>query len=253
MYKHSHVLFVAQESCISLCYDPSGLPFVVKTASDLSDEINTLSILANTGGHENLVSMVHNFTTNGKLHLVIEYCKDGDLLTHLQKTNRLNVSQALLYFRQIVNGLACLHKHGIAHRDMSLENVFLHDGKCKIGDFGLSCDANTIRGTVGKPMYMAPEVVIGTHSYDPKRADIWSLGIILFIMLTGVPMFSIAAKSDKLFRAVHRQGIYPILRICLKKGYMTQPLCDLLSNMLVVDPSHRISIEAIVDKLSTFE
>ncbi|EQC30417.1 serine/threonine protein kinase [Saprolegnia diclina VS20] len=252
-YGGGHDLDVLAQSRVQLSLDTRTSSHVVikthprrATTDDLTQEIATHAIL---GAHDHLVTMLDHFVVDGSAHIVLEYCNGGDLLTRLQRQQRFSPTDAMALGLDVAKGLACMHKHGVAHRDVSLENVFLHEGKCKLGDFGLSTELTTVRGTAGKLMYMAPEVATGHAAYDPKAADVWSLGIVLFIMLTGVPLFSVAAKSDKLFRAVHRQGLLPVLRICQKKGFMTPAISDVLLKMLVVAPSQRMTSEDVVHAL----
>ncbi|CAK4618167.1 hypothetical protein LEN26_011679 [Aphanomyces euteiches] len=217
-------------------------------AEDIMREIKTTTTLNQNGGHPNIVHMIDHFTQDGCSHLVLEYCNQGDLLTVQQRepTGRFDLARGLQYFRDILLGIQFMHKHNLAHRDLSLENVFVQDGRCKLGDFGLSVDATSpTSGSVGKKMYMAPEVVEG-HQYDPKAADIWSLGVVLFVMLTGVPLFEIASTKDKLYRAVTRQGLQPVLMICRKKGFLSAAVSDLLEKMLVITPENRMYIEDIL-------
>ncbi|GAB9477973.1 hypothetical protein Gpo141_00015188, partial [Globisporangium polare] len=177
-------------------------------------ERRVADLLATYGGHENLVRCYESFVSQGRLILVMEYCPDGDLLTHIQSlaSQALAQQDALTYFRQILLGVQFLHQLGLAHRDLSLENVLLKDGVCKVSDFGLSTDADrTCRGAlVGKAYYMAPEVVAG-EPYDPTKADVWSLGIVLFIMLTGSPLVAIASPADKGMKALMMYGVEKIL------------------------------------------
>ncbi|GMF44073.1 unnamed protein product [Phytophthora lilii] len=99
---------------------------------------------------------------------------------------------------QVFAGVNYLHQQiGIAHRDLSLENVLMHNGECKVSDFGLSVAAKArCKERVGKEYYMAPEVVAG-KTYDPVKADIWSLGIMWFILLTGSPLVAIASFQKR--------------------------------------------------------
>ncbi|GLE10938.1 hypothetical protein PINS_up023210 [Pythium insidiosum] len=101
-----------------------------------------------------------------------------------------------------------MHSNGFAHRDLSLENVLVtDDNTCKVCDFGLAAVADQPSNeTVGKMFYMAPEVLSGS-SYDPKKADVWSLGVMLFIMLFGAPPVESAAPTDARFKIISTKGI----------------------------------------------
>ncbi|KAG6612200.1 serine/threonine protein kinase [Phytophthora cinnamomi] len=108
--------------------------------------------------------------------------------------------------RQVTLGLHFLHSNGIAHRDVSLENVLLRGGVCKLSDFGLATDAERMCAeVVGKANYMAPEVVAG-EAYAPVAADMWSLGIVLFIMLTGSPLWYARVPAEQEFTSTFSTG-----------------------------------------------
>ncbi|KAF0683098.1 Aste57867_24786 [Aphanomyces stellatus] len=264
-YTTARVLFDAPYGSVSLCHDANQTKCVVKcvslaqrgqsaqrhrAAEDIVREIEVTDFLNANGGHPNIVQMQHHFTQDGCSHLVLEYCNQGDLLTvqQLEPSGRFDLPRGLAFFRDIVLGLQFMHKHNLAHRDLSLENIFVKDGRCKIGDFGLTVDATAARtDSVGKLMYMAPEVVDGSARYDPKAADIWSLGVVLFVMLTGVPLFEVASTKDKLFRAVARQGLQPVLLICRKKGFLSPEVADLLEKMLAINPDDRLFVEDILE------
>ncbi|GMF23469.1 unnamed protein product [Phytophthora lilii] len=174
-------------------------------------EQRVAAMLTANGGHRNVVQPHFHFVHERRLFLVNELCRDGDL--HSFMSERFNASsflqehEVLALMHQVLQGVYYLHTTiGVAHRDLSLENVLLSRGVCKITDFGLSTDSRRIceGGLVGKDYYMAPEVVAGKR-YDPVLADVWSLGIMWFIMLTGSPLLSLASPSVKGFNAVKRR------------------------------------------------
>lgn len=118
---------------------------------------------------------------------VTEYCEKGDLYSYIQAHGPLIAYQMRHIFKQIVMAVQFLHERNIAHRDIKPENVFIDiDFNVKLGDFGLSretCKDNLCSTICGTLIYLAPEVFSGEH-YDPKKTDIWSLGILLFTMST---------------------------------------------------------------------
>ncbi|KXN67047.1 kinase-like protein, partial [Conidiobolus coronatus NRRL 28638] len=140
--------------------------------------------------HENVVKTVDLVTHNNNLAIVMEYCPTN--LFNLVKNHTLSKSALHDYFTQIATGVAYLHNEvGIAHRDLKLENICVGlDGRVKIIDFG---SALSIRGLCGSDPYIAPEVWTSNDplhphyniGYDPRLADIWSMGIILTAMHTG--------------------------------------------------------------------
>ncbi|EGZ25089.1 hypothetical protein PHYSODRAFT_326158 [Phytophthora sojae] len=201
------------------------------------------------GGHPNLVQYTDSFVEQQTLYLVMEHCADGDMYDYLSRRRQRTMScmNALSVLSQVAAGLAFLHRHGIAHRDVSLENIMLHRGRCKLGDFGLATRARSAGGRhVGKKYYMAPEIVAG-GPYDPKAADVWSLGIVLFIMLTGSPLVSFASTSVKSFRALKQAGIPAVLETWGVAWSMPASALRLVSGMLEVDPDKRLTIEQVLD------
>ncbi|GLE01456.1 hypothetical protein PINS_up010286 [Pythium insidiosum] len=182
--------------------------------------------------------------------MVMEYCEGGDLFSVLDRSanNRMEEAVAMRYFRQVIEGVQFLHDNGVAHRDLSLENVLLKNDVCKICDFGLATEANRVcRGErVGKAYYMAPEIVEGAD-YDPMAADMWSLGIMLFIMLTGSPLVPLASRSDKAFLALESFGVVKILEVWGVASSLSAPILDLLEGLLQINPAKRLSIRDVVE------
>ncbi|OWZ23485.1 CAMK/CAMKL protein kinase [Phytophthora megakarya] len=145
----------------------------------------------------------------------------------------------------MAKGLSFLHAHGVAHRDLSLENVLLKDGHVKLCDFGLSADANQLSpDVVGKYYYMAPEIVQG-GLYDPKQADVWSLGVLLFILLTGSPLVADEQRCAPTLRVLNKYGVAKILELWGLKKLVSRPTINLLSCMLQVEPHHRLRADQV--------
>ena len=128
-----------------------------------------------------MLKTVNNF------YFVYEFCNGGTLEQILKKKGALQENIALAYFRQIVDAFKILNRHNIMHRDLKPENILVHDGVLKIADFGfckvLENPDEMAQTMLGSPIYMAPEILKG-EAYTIK-ADVWSLGVILFRMLFG--------------------------------------------------------------------
>jgi serine/threonine protein kinase len=214
------------------------------------EERRVASILIAAGGHPNVLRFQNYFLHQKKwLFFVMEFCKGGDLFESMSKlpNQRFEERQALRMITQVVRGVQFLHENDVAHRDLSLENVLLQDGICKICDFGLSTNSRRIcTEKVGKAYYMAPEVEAET-AYDPMTADIWSLGIMLFMMLTGSPLVQTANASDKAFCVVAKFGVVAVLRAWNMNSSFSYATLHLLTRLLQVDPSKRISTHEILD------
>jgi len=142
--------------------------------------------------HPFLMKLHYSFQTPDKLYLVMDFINGGELFYHLQSERRFSPERSRFYAAEIVLGLEHLHKNGIIYRDLKPENLLLDaSGHIKMTDFGLSKEGltnddrtNTFCGT---PEYLAPEVLDG-KDYN-KAVDWWSLGTLIYEMLTGLPPF----------------------------------------------------------------
>ncbi|KAI9909982.1 hypothetical protein PsorP6_010741 [Peronosclerospora sorghi] len=215
-------------------------------------EERVAAVLEAKGGHCNVVQSYFHFVHDRRLYLVNELCGGGDLHSLMAKrfaaSRFLEEHEVLPLMRQVLAGVHYLHTTiGVAHRDLSLENVLLSRGVCKITDFGLSTDAGREcdGGQVGKEFYMAPEVVAGDR-YDPVLADVWSLGIMWFILLTGSPLLSLASPSSKGFEAFAQHGVGVIFESWGYSNRISKDTISLLERMLQVDPTQRISLSQVL-------
>jgi len=192
--------------------------------------------------------------TNEKIEcilLVLEFAPGGELFDILYYTSALEVIVARSYFRQFISGLEACHKSGVAHRDLKPQNLLL-DSKfnLKITDFGLSKvfapDANPrmVTNYVGTKGYQAPELLLNLpYSF---AADIFSAGVVLFILLTGYPPFEQAQKSDRWFRPLAKGEYDKFWELHASCPISNDPEAkDLLQNMLAYNPKHRMSVADI--------
>ncbi|KAJ0392340.1 hypothetical protein P43SY_002072 [Pythium insidiosum] len=234
--------------CISLEAAEQAATMAGRKMDDPLQEQRVAAALIASGGHRHVLQFYDHFIDNGTLYIVTEYCRDGDLfeLTSTSPNGILPERQALECMRQVAQGVQFLHQHNIAHRDLSLENVLMRNGVCKISDFGLSMPADqTSNERAGKEYYMAPEVVAG-EKYDPGLADVWSMGIMLFIMLTGSPLLPVASPSERGFASLAAVGVGAVLTAWGVRDQFSDPLVDLLVRMLQIDPMKRIDSAGVL-------
>jgi serine/threonine protein kinase len=181
---------------------PFGNKRALPMLEDAKLELDVLKRLNNNGGHPNVVRLHEGFETSTHFVMVMDLLQ-GDLFDRVMDSGKLAESTAQKYFLDAVGGLDFVHSRGIAHRDLSLENLLLDsEDRCVITDFGLCCecaDGQKQTQKVGKGFYIAPEIYADSGAYDAKRADVWSLGVILFIMMTGAPPMERPSKGDKRF------------------------------------------------------
>merc|ERR1719204_2188072 len=183
--------------------------------------------------------------------LVLEYAPGGELFDILYYTSSLKEDVARTYFKQIINGLEACHNANVVHRDLKPQNLLL-DSKynLKITDFGLSkiiqSDADAIMKTtyVGTRGYQAPELLLN-QKYDLK-CDVFSVGVILFILMAGYPPFEQASKNDKWFKPLMKGNIDKFWKAHQKSPIAKIPEAkDLLTKMLTFNPKDRIDINGI--------
>ncbi|CAK4901248.1 unnamed protein product [Aphanomyces euteiches] len=220
-----------------------------RVSEDISFEKHVNRTLQAGGSHANVVAMRDDFVQDGVEHFVFDYCPCGELFdaADQQSSQRMDAETVQRYFQQIVRGVAYIHSQGFAHRDLSLENVLLDENDtCRVCDFGLAAAIDTKHTqVVGKSFYMAPEVVSGMP-YDAAAADVWSLGIMLFILITGAPLVEFADSRDSRFRFLDTDGLRELIRSWEMED-MFEPQClSLVEQLLTIDPVFRPTIDEVV-------
>ncbi|KAN0060127.1 Protein kinase [Thecaphora frezii] len=198
-------------------------------------EIQYLKLLR----HPHIIKLYEVITTPSDIIMVIEYA-GGELFQYIVDRGRMSENEARRFFQQIICAIEYCHRHKIVHRDLKPENLLLDEYlNVKIGDFGLSnimTDGDFLKTSCGSPNYAAPEVISG-RLYAGPEIDIWSCGVILYVMLCGRLPFD-DEYIPTLFKKING-GIYTL------PSFLSQEARHLLSQMLVVDPVKRITISEI--------
>lgn len=197
--------------------------------------------------HQKVIRLLEVFENKRYLFIVLEYASKGDLLRYVKRKGRLTEDVAKDLFKQIVSGLRYCHQNLVLHRDIKLDNLLLDENKnVKICDFGVSRfvkKGQVIKEQCGTPAYIAPEI-IRDKGYEGCYADIWSLGVVLYAMVTGTVPFK-ADNIEELHKVILK-GKYSI------PGYLSENCKDLLSKMLKLNPYSRINID-VLDEHPWFE
>ncbi|XP_016348905.1 ribosomal protein S6 kinase beta-1-like [Sinocyclocheilus anshuiensis] len=207
---------------------------IVRNAKDTAHTKAERSILEEVK-HPFIVDLIYAFQTGGKLYLILEYLSGGELFMQLEREGIFLEDTACFYLAEISMALGHLHQKGIIYRDLKPENIMLNNnGHVKLTDFGL-CKESIHDGTVthtfcGTIEYMAPEILM--RSGHNRAVDWWSLGALMYDMLTGAPPFT--AENQK-------KTIDKILKCKLNlPPYLTQEARDLLKKLLRRNASTRM-------------
>ena len=239
----------------------------IKTKEDLvriQREIKILSMLE----HPNIIKTYKISETPKKYYIIMEYCEGGELFDYIVEKERLDESEASIFFYQLINALEYIHSKGIAHRDLKPENLLLSQKKksIKIIDFGLSNffenGNNCLETPCGSPSYASPEIIKG-EMYDGFKIDVWASGIILFAMLCGYLPFDDdeeeekEEQDDKKYFSqsnINKEEKSEDNEVLFQKilegkidfpDYLSDMAIDLIKKMLVVNPDDRIEINDI--------
>ena len=202
----------------------------------LSREVNILKMMT----HPHVIRLFELLDSPTEIFMVMEYVSGGELFDYIVHKVRLRESEGRRLFQQIVAGVEFCHSHLICHRDIKPENLLLdRELHIKIADFGLSNrmrDGEFLKTSCGSPNYASPEVVSGRF-YSGPEVDVWSCGVVLYALLCGSLPFD-DENVPNLFRKI-KHGNFTL------PGHITSDAKDLIVQMLVVDPSKRLTIPMI--------
>ena len=207
-----------------------------QTKSTKYNEIQIISRLK----HPNIIYVEKILEDEKNYYIIMEYCEKGELFDYIVEKERLNPTEASMFFYQLINGVSYIHKQGFAHRDLKPENLLLTKDKIlKIIDFGLCHDFNNkkfLKTKCGSPSYAAPEILKG-FPYDGFKTDIWCCGIILYAMLCGYLPFD-GDDNQEIFQSiVECEPEFP--------DFLEDDSINLLIWLLDPEPKDRITIHEI--------
>lgn len=192
--------------------------------------------------HPNVVRLYEVIDTQTKLYLILELGDGGDLYDYIMRHDKgLTENVAREYFRQIVRAISYCHQLHVVHRDLKPENVVFFEklGVVKLTDFGFSnkfCPGQKLETSCGSLAYSAPEILLG-DSYDAPAVDVWSLGVILFMLVCGHPPFQEANDSETLTMIMDCKYTMP--------EHVSGGCRRLIGNMLVREPEKRATLQQI--------
>lgn len=172
---------------------------------DIEDVRREVQIMKHLAGHPNIVTMVNTFEDRYNVHIVMELCSGGELFDRIVDRGHYSEKSAAELIRTIVGVVAHCHNMSVFHRDLKPENFLLADPSekavLKATDFGLSVffkEGEMFSDVVGSAYYVAPEVLKRNYNYT---ADIWSCGVMLYILLSGVPPYW-GENEQQIFRSI---------------------------------------------------
>ncbi|KAJ6791628.1 CBL-interacting protein kinase 1-like [Iris pallida] len=211
----------------------------LKIHEQIKREIGTLKLLK----HPNIVRLHEVSASRTKIYMVLEYVDGGELFDKIALKGRLLEREGRRLFQQIIDAISYCHDKGVYHRDLKPENILLDaKGNIKISDFGLSALPQHLRNdgllhtTCGSPNYIAPEV-LANRGYSGATTDIWSCGVILYVMLTGSLPFddrNLAVLYQKIFKGD-----------CKIPKWLSPGAKNLIQRILDPNPNKRLNVDGI--------
>ncbi|CAI2386109.1 unnamed protein product [Moneuplotes crassus] len=190
--------------------------------------------------HPNIVKVYDYYEDCDRFHIIMEYCEGGELFEYISKAGVFTEDMASHIMKQILSAIAYLHSQNILHSDLKAENIMLvekndDDFFIKLIDFGMATKYEQKKSHIqGTPYYIAPEVL--KNCYDSK-ADIWSLGVLIYILLLGAPPFK-ASSLKEIFKKILVGKIDFSKEIC---GSLSEDSLEFIKELLKYDPEERPS------------
>jgi len=204
-----------------------------KLASRFENEIRIIQQLR----HPGIVQLYDLLKDDNNFYIIMELCTNGELFEYILENERLSELEAKYFMRQILEALGYVHSIGIVHRDIKPENILMgSDGNVKISDFGLSRFVNSggLADTpCGSPCYAAPECIDG-GSYDGRKSDMWSCGVVCYAMITGQLPWTKRNQTQLLDQIRRADFSFPT--------YIGEPCRRFIHGLLDPNPSTRFDV-----------
>lgn len=220
---------------------PRDLVLRHELAEQIKREISTMKLIQ----HPNVLNLIEVMASKTKIYIVLEYVDGGELFDKIAQQGRLSEDEARGYFQQLINAVDYCHSRGVYHRDLKPENLLLDSfGTLKVSDFGLSALSQQLRGdgllhtACGTPNYVAPEVLTD-RGYDGTSSDVWSCGVILFVLMAGYLPFD-EPSLPALYRMIQKADF-----TC--PPWFSSSVKELIKHILVPDPRIRMTIPEILE------
>ncbi|KAA3441621.1 CBL-interacting serine/threonine-protein kinase 23 [Gossypium australe] len=220
-----------------------------KMIGQIKREISTMKLIR----HPNVIRMYEVMASKIKVYIVLEFVSGGELFNKIASRGRFKEDEARKYFQQLINAVDYCHSRGVYHRDLKPENLLLDaNGVLKVSDFGLSALPQQVGGdgllhtTCGTPNYVAPEV-INNKGYHGAKADLWSCGVILFVLMVGYLPF----EHPNLMGLYKKVAVLSFFRI-FKADFDCPPWFSssakkLIKRILDPNPLTRITVAEIIE------
>ncbi|CAN6442376.1 unnamed protein product [Victoria cruziana] len=208
-----------------------------KMVDQIKREISIMKLVR----HPNIVRLHEVLASQTKIYIILEFITGGELFDKIVHQGRLSERESRRYFQQIIDAVEYCHKKGVYHRDLKPENLLLDSqGNLKISDFGLSAlrrqGVELLHTTCGTPNYVAPEV-LSHKGYDGSAADVWSCGVILYVLMAGYLPFN-ETDLPTLYKKINAAEFS-----C--PSWFSSEATALIQKILDPDPDTRIRIEDI--------
>ncbi|KAK5994970.1 putative serine/threonine-protein kinase HSL1 [Cladobotryum mycophilum] len=233
--------YLVQDSSLAALskYD-SSLPEIngeMRVPMAIEREVAILKLIE----HPNIMKLYDIWENRSEIYLIVEYIDQGDLFTFINSKGRLSEEVAIYFFRQIISAIAYCHSFNVCHRDLKPENILITaDLQIKIADFGMAAlhqtDSHRLVTACGSPHYAAPELLKNRH-YRGDRADIWSLGVILYAMLSATLPFD--DPDLRIMMSKTKKGQYEMPK------FLSPEAEDLIRRILQVNPDRRTTLKEI--------